>query len=255
MKTAIAVAAVLCLLFPSSGSAVAAAQPEDGGQEGACVILLHGLARTSGSMATLAETLSAAGYDVVNINYPSTKKPIEALAMTAVSEGIRECRQMGIKTIHFVSHSMGGLLVRYYLSRCRLPELGRTVMLSPPNQGSEVADRLKNTTLFRLVTGPAGQQLGTGEDGIARHLPPVDYPVGVITGEKAKFFDKVFSDMIPGKDDGKVSVERAKVDGMDDFLSLPYGHTFIMDEDAVIYQVVHFLKNGKFQKDQEPDNR
>ena len=121
-------------------------------------------------------------------------------------------------------------------------------MLSPPNRGSELADRLRDTPVYQWVNGPAGQQLGTGKDGIASRLPPVDYPVGIITGHEPSFFDAVFSEMIPGEDDGKVSVDRAKVEGMADFLSLPYGHTFIMGEEEVIGQVLYFLKNGSFQK-------
>jgi hypothetical protein len=200
-------------------------------------------------METLADALTAAGYRTANIDYPSTKKPIEALSMMAIPEGLRRCRRAEAQQIHFVTHSMGGILLRYYLTQEEIPELGRTVMISPPNQGSEVTDRLKDSAIYQWVNGPAGQQLGTGPDGIARRLPPVTYPVGIITGDEASFFDEVFSDMIPGKDDGKVAVERAKVGGMADFLVLPYGHTFIMKEEDVIAQVLFFLDHGKFRKE------
>jgi len=216
---------------------------------GECAVLLHGLARTSRSMETMASALASAGYRTVNVDYPSTEKPIEDLAMAALPEGIRQCRQANVTQIHFVTHSMGAMLLRYYLSQRQVPELGRAIMLSPPNQGSEVADQLRDTFLYRWYNGPAGQQLGTGEDGIAKRLPPVDYPVGIITGHEAGFFDALFSKMIPGEDDGKVSVDRAKVEGMADFLSLPYGHTFIMEKEEVIEQAIHFLKHGRFKKD------
>jgi pimeloyl-ACP methyl ester carboxylesterase len=242
MKTIAILAAVVCLSIVAPGAARAA------GSNSACVVLLHGLARTSSSMQDMAEALSAAGYRTANVDYPSTEEPIEELAMTAIPFGIAQCRRAGSEKIHFVTHSMGGLLLRYYLTQEKIPELGRTVMLSPPNQGSEVADKLRDTAVYRWVNGPAGQQLGTGPDGIARRLPPVDYPVGVITGSDASFFDAAFSQMIPGEDDGKVAVERAKVEGMADFLSLPYGHTFIMGEEEVVSEVLYFLEHGKFQK-------
>ena len=245
MKTITILVAAACL----SIVAPPAARTADPG--GTCVVLLHGLARTSASMEDMAEALRAAGYRTANVDYPSTEEPIEVLATTAVPFGVAHCRRAGAGKIHFVTHSMGGLLLRYCLTQQQIPELGRTVMLSPPNQGSEVADELKDTAVYRWVNGPAGQQLGTGPDGIARRLPPVNYPVGIITGSEASFFDAAFSNMIPGEDDGKVSVERARVEGMADFLTLPYGHTFIMGEDEVIGQVLYFLKHGRFQKQQE----
>jgi pimeloyl-ACP methyl ester carboxylesterase len=245
MKTIAILAAAVCLSL-AGPSAAQTADPD-----GACVVLLHGLARTSSSMQDMAEALGAAGYRTANVDYPSTEKPIEKLAMTAIPFGLSQCRRAGAKKIHFVTHSMGGLLLRYYLTQQKVPELGRTVMLSPPNQGSEVADKLKDTAVYQWVNGPAGQQLGTGPDGIARHLPPVDYPVGIITGSEASFFDAPFSKMIPGEDDGKVAVERARVEGMAEFLLLPYGHTFIMGEEEVISEVLYFLEHGKFQKQQE----
>jgi len=251
MKAAIALAAFLVLLF----GFLPAEETGASDTSDACVVLLHGLARTSNSMDAMDEALNAAGYRTANIDYPSTEKLIEALAMAAVPEGLGRCRQAGAAQIHFVTHSMGGILLRYYLTNEKIQELGRTVMLSPPNQGSEVTDRLKDTSIYQWVNGPAGQQLGTGPDGIAQRLPPVDYPVGIITGSEASFFDAVFSDMIPGEDDGKVAVERAKVEGMADFLVLPYGHTFIMEEEEVIGQVLYFLEHGSFQKGRRPKNR
>ena len=151
--------------------------------------------------------------------------------------------------MHFVTHSMGGILLRYYLSRHSIPELGRVVMLSPPNQGSAAADALLENPVYVWFNGPAGLQLGTGPDGIAASLGPVGFPLGIITGNRAAFFDSWLSDMIPGEDDGKVSVARAKVEGMTDFLVLPYSHSFIMEEEEVIAQTLHFLRHGMFQRD------
>jgi pimeloyl-ACP methyl ester carboxylesterase len=196
----------------------------------------------------MADALETAGFIAVNVDYYSREQPIEALAMQVIPQALAQCQAAQCDTIHFVTHSMGGILVRYYLARHSIGHLGRVVMLSPPNQGSEAADGLKETWYYRWYNGPAGLQLGTGADGIAAILGPVTYPVGIITGNVPAIFDEPFSEMIPGEDDGKVSVERAKVLGMTDFLVLPYSHTFIMDAEQTIAQTVHFLRHGKFQR-------
>lgn len=214
-----------------------------------CVVLLHGLARTERSMNEMGDALLKAGYTVFNIEYPSRKKTIEELAIETIPKGIKMCNSINKKRINFVTHSMGGIVLRYYLSREPIPNLGRVVMLSPPNQGSEAADELMELSVYKWLNGPAGQQLGTGPDGIAARLGPVNFPLGIITGNDPGIFDLWFADMFPGENDGKVSVERAKVEGMTDFLALPYGHTFIMDEEEVISQSLHFLRHGLFQRE------
>ena len=217
-----------------------------------CVILLHGLGRTSRSMHKMDLALSEAGYLTINLDYPSRQKSIEQLADEVVPEGIQQCRDASADRIDFVTHSMGGIVLRYYLSRRNIAELGRVVMLSPPNQGSEATDRLKHNFMYRWVNGPAGQQLGTGPDDMAAALGPVDYQTGIITGDKHSFFDGWLADIIPGQDDGKVSVERAKVEGMTDFLVLPYAHSFIMQADEVISQTLYFLQYGIFRPEIQP---
>jgi pimeloyl-ACP methyl ester carboxylesterase len=212
-----------------------------------CVILLHGLGRTSRSLIKLADALKNAGFNPVNLDYPSRKKTIEALALETVQHGLEKCTELQARTVHFVTHSMGGILVRYYLSRQRPENLGRVVMLSPPNRGSEAADHLQDSVLYRWLKGPAGQQLVTGPHGLPEQLGPVTFPLGIITGNRHSFFDAWLAEVIPGADDGKVAVERAKVEGMTDFLVLPYSHPFIMDAEEVIAQTLSFLRLGRFR--------
>jgi pimeloyl-ACP methyl ester carboxylesterase len=220
--------------------------------EGQCVVLLHGLGRTHRSLVRIEAALREAGYTTANIDYPSQSQTIEAPAREAVPRGVRECRQAGARTIHFVTHSMGGILLRYYLSTARIDGLGRVVMLGPPNQGSEVADALVGTALYDHFNGPAGAQLVTGADGIAARLGPVDFPLGVIAGNEATAIDSLLATRIPGENDGKVAVERARVDGMHDFLVLPVNHTFMMVNDVVIGQTLQFLRQGAFLHEVEP---
>ena len=236
----------LSALGVSPGPARAGA---DAAQDPACVILLHGLARTHRSMNKMAAALDAAGYHTINMDYPSRRKSIEDLALGVIPGALRQCRAASGREIHFVTHSMGGILLRYYLSLHPIDGLGRVVMLSPPNMGSEVVDALKDKWYYKWYNGPAGAQLGT--DGIAAVLGPVDFPLGVITGNVHAFFDARWADIIPGADDGKVSVERAKVEGMTDFLVVPYSHPCIMGQREVIFQTLHFLAKGSFAHPQE----
>jgi pimeloyl-ACP methyl ester carboxylesterase len=146
----------------------------------------------------------------VNLDYPSRKKTIQELALETIAHGLSRCARMQARTVHFVTHSMGCVLVRYYLSQYRPQNLGRVVMLSPPNQGSEAADHLRNSALYQWLNGPAGQQLVTGPQGLPQQLGPVDFSLGIIAGSQHSFFDAWLGDVIPGTDDGKVSVERAE---------------------------------------------
>ena len=212
-----------------------------------CVILLHGMGRTSRSMEKMKTALVQEGYRVVNVDYPSRHHRIEELATRVIPAAFNECDPQRVSKIHFVTHSLGGILVRYYLAHYELPSLGRVVMLSPPNQGSEVVDKLRNFPGLRWINGPAFEQLGTDDAGIPAQLPPVDYEVGVIAGDKTINF--INSMLIPGEDDGKVSVKRAQVAGMVDFLITHHSHPFIMRANDVIEQTVYFLDHGYFNHD------
>jgi triacylglycerol lipase len=238
MKIFMAFIIALLLLPPLTSSAENLQQPV---ASKGCVILLHGLARSASSFDKMAASLSQVGYRVINVDYPSRKQPVETLATRYVSKAVAECNG---ETTHFVTHSMGGILVRYYLANNRLENPGKVVMLSPPNQGSEVVDKLGDVPGFYAFNGPAGQQLGTADDSLPNQLGPVDYPVGIITGNRS--INLILSMLIPGDDDGKVSIERAKLEGMTDFLVVPHTHPMIMDSDEVIRQTRYFLINGRF---------
>jgi pimeloyl-ACP methyl ester carboxylesterase len=208
-----------------------------------CIVLLHGLARTARSMEKMATALKQQGYHVVNEDYPSREQSIEELSSTVIPAALRDCEPEAAK-IHFVAHSLGAILVRYYLARNALPFLGRVVMLSPPNQGSEAVDFLKKMPGFYWVNGPAGGQLGTDADSIPLQLPQVDYEVGVIAGDRTINF--ILSGIIPGIDDGKVSIKSAQVAGMADFLVTHHSHPYIMKAADVIEQTLFFLQYGRF---------
>ena len=210
------------------------------------VILLHGLGRTRGSMRTMEKALTQRGYRVFNIGYPSTTKAIPELAVDLHLQ-IQHCCHIG--RTHFVTHSLGGILARFYLTQYPLDNLGRVVMLSPPNKGSELLDVLGKVEAFTFILGPASGQLGTQPSSIPNQLNqrgPIDFELGVITGNRS--FNPLTSWLIPGADDGRVSVNSARVAGMADFLVLPRTHTFIMSSQTAIDQTVNFLRHGKFER-------
>ena len=211
-----------------------------------CVILLHGLIRTAASMEPMQEALADAGFETINVDYPSREYPIERLAPLAIDEGLAGCRsKAGIETVHFVTHSLGGILVRQYLSTSDIPELGRVVMLAPPNQGSKAADELRDVPGFDWVHGPAGEQLGKGEGSVPLALGPVEFELGVIAGTGS--IDPIGSAVLDDPDDGKVSVEDTKVEGMDDFVVTSHSHAMIMRMSRTIELTIQFLRTGSFE--------
>jgi pimeloyl-ACP methyl ester carboxylesterase len=228
---------ILIFMATVAISSTAASAPEE-------VILLHGLCRTSRSMAKMESALAGAGYQVRNVDYPSRMASIQRLADDAIGKAVGDCRRDGAVKIDFVTHSLGGILVRSYLARHSVPSLGRVVMLAPPNQGSEVVDKLGGLFLFKWINGPAGSELGTGTNSTPNRLGPATFPAGVIAGDRS--INWINSLLIPGHDDGKVSVERTRLAGMSDHIVIHTAHPFIMRNREVIRQAIQFLRTGGF---------
>ncbi|MBL8024977.1 MAG: alpha/beta hydrolase [Fibrobacteres bacterium] len=209
-----------------------------------CVILVHGLARTSKSFNKLEKVLSGKGYNVINVDYDSRKHSISDLADLALAPILKNTAEYD--KVNFVTHSMGGIIVREYFSKKTINNLGRVVMLGPPNKGSEVAENLKEWSFYKLINGPAGGELGIDSSSTPNKLGPVNFELGVIAGDRS--INWINSMMIKGADDGKVSIESTKITGMVDHIIIHTTHPLMMKNEYVIDQVIYFLKNGKFSK-------
>ncbi|MEQ8314200.1 MAG: alpha/beta hydrolase [Gammaproteobacteria bacterium] len=208
-----------------------------------CVVLLHGLARVSNSMSELETKLGRAGYIAQNIHYPSRRYSVQTLAADAVGRGVAQCREENAETIHFVAHSLGGILVRQYLTDYHLAELGRVVMLGTPNQGAVIAERLDAWPGFSFL-GPSAEEISTGAESIIPDLAEVNFELGVIAGDIN--VNPLAAILLDEPNDSVVTVSSTRVENMTDHLVLPVIHTIMMRDNDVIDNTIHFLKTGQF---------
>jgi triacylglycerol lipase len=206
------------------------------------VVLLHGLGRGPWGLKVLEWRLERAGYRVHNIGYDTRSPTIEAAA-ASVHEQVAACCAEASE-IHFVTHSLGGLVLRSLLSEHAVPNAGRAVQLAPPNEGSEIVDLFRGNPLFRFVLGPLAPQLGTRSADVPRSLPPLPIPFGVIAGDR--WWNPVGGVLLPSPNDGTVSVESTRHLEMADHLVVPHTHTFIMNSRAVADAIRAFLETGRF---------
>lgn len=210
--------------------------------KGKAVIMIHGIVRSSKSFGSMEKRLTKEGYLAVGFDYPSTQKPLPELAeyLHKVIESLE-----GVDEINFVVHSMGGLLVRTYLMKHRDKRIRRMVMMGVPNKGAELADMLKGNPLFKLVMGPAGQQLVTDTSKLIGKLPTPKFEFGVIAGGRGNI--RGYNPLIPGDDDGTVAVRSTRLPGATDFLLVSSLHSFLMANSVSMDSTVRYLKTGRFR--------
>lgn len=195
-------------------------------------------------MNKLAKTLQAQGYRVLNYSYPSFTHSLPELAENTISQLLAKCPSD--QPVHFVTHSMGGILVRCYLAQHKIENLGRVVMLGPPNQGSELVDILAKLDTKQYFSKQPIMQLGTKQDGFTQQIGKADFELGIIAGKRS--VNPILSLFLAGRDDGKVSVKNTKLTGMQAHLTMPVTHPFMMKNRKAIKEVLHFLDKGEFSR-------
>ena len=206
------------------------------------VLLVHGIARSTGTFSVMQQALFEVGYDAVAISYPSTRATIEAHAevLERILNNLEETT-----TVSFVTHSMGGLVVRQLLSTQSAWQerikVNRVVQIAPPNQGSAVARWLEDIHLYKLLYGEAGLQLTP--NGVSR-LPTFQHPFGIIAGGKGNADG--YNPLLAGDDDGTVRVQETVLDGATDFITVPEIHALISNSPLTIKSTISFLKKGCF---------
>ena len=213
---------------------------------GHAVIYLHGIGRTSRSMRPILNAMPKDGYVHVPFEYPSTRVPIQQAAgyLHSLIESLTD-----VSRISFVVHSMGGLVVRRYLQDHRDPRIHRMVMLGTPNSGAELADMLKRNLIFQTVYGPAGQELVTDPNGTIGSLPTPDFEFGIIAGGKGD--ERGFNPLLPGDDDGTVTIASTRLAGAADFLRIPKIHSILMSDETATAAIQCFLEHGRFSMDRD----
>lgn len=210
---------------------------------GTAVIALHGILRSSKSWDALKRHLEPDGYQFVAVDYPSTQRSIEQFAdqLQTVIASLN-----GIEKIHFVVHSMGGLVVRRWCQTYSDPRIGRLVMIGTPNAGAEIATMLQKNLLFQAIFGPAGQELVAAPDNFIEKLPTPPFEFGVIMGSRGT--SDGYNPLIPGDDDGVVTVRSARLPGAVDSLAVRCLHSFQCWNPEVMDATRRFLKSGAFRE-------
>jgi len=223
-----------------------------GTPKGERVVLLHGIFKTSRSMAPVTKMLSREGYETLSVDYASTTASLDSIADTLRATILHDAFwEQSAAPVHFVTHSMGGLVIRRFLHKFKdtLPvgKIGRVVMIAPPNGGSEIADFVHQWPLYSRLYGPAGMELTTIAQGLPRD--DVYYDLGIIAGTN-KWLYLLSSLLIKGPNDGRVSVARTKYNGMKDHASVRGTHPFMMMRRDTKAQTIYFLKHGVFKHGQ-----
>lgn len=221
------------------------------GEGAPTVVLLHGLGLGSWAMRRVGAGLARDGYRVINLSYDSLRVPLAELSSTWLTHQLAAHQvdlNAGAPPLYFVTHSMGGIVLRGWLQHHGVPApLRRVVMFAPPNHGSTLVDRIGHWWAFRLATGVNGRELSTAADSVPNRLPPwpAGPELGIIAGNRP--INPLLAYWTGGPGDGKVRVEHTRLAGMTDHLVLPYSHTWIQYRTPAIDQARAFLRAGHFE--------
>jgi pimeloyl-ACP methyl ester carboxylesterase len=237
----IAIVSIILLL-----SAIPAPSALAAGRPVRVVVLVHGFMDTRFHLFFMEKRLVDDGYRVINKTYPSVTMSIEECAdylARVIERGTEDID--GPYELDFITHSMGGLVARCYLAKYDPPQARRLVMIATPNRGVTKAELVARLPLADRVLGPALMEMAQGPDYLCTlcgGAPTVEF--AVIAGGKGD--GQGYSVLIPGDDDGTVSVRSAYLPGASDFLLLDHIHNLICFYDDTITNAQSFLADGAF---------
>lgn len=232
MKLYQIITVILPVIIMSCASNYRVSNPSENGDY---VIMIHGLGASSAYFRPLEKALKAEGYSTIRVGYPSTRYSIEKLSDQIFPLILKKTADKN-KKIHFVTHSLGGLLLRYYLHDNTIENLGIVIMLAPPNRGSEIIDFYKENSIVSSLIGPAAMQMGTEKTDLPHLLGDAYFSPIIIAGTKS--YSEYFSSILPGDDDGKISVFNCSINGMKELITLPYTHEQIVRRKETINIIV-----------------
>ncbi len=208
-----------------------------------CVVLLHGYARSNTCMEPLEIGLTKEGYNVINLSYPTMKYPVEIISRDHIHphiEKISDCEKL-----HFIGHSLGGIVARYYLSQNEVKNLGKVILITTPNQGSRIATEMESNEFLSALLGPAVSDLAE-DSPLLKSLPEPDYEVGVIAATKSiNPLTSIF--VLQGEDDGTLTVESMRLTSTKHYVAIPSTHTLVLRHPDLLTQIKSFLTAGKFK--------
>ncbi|MFZ1325775.1 MAG: alpha/beta fold hydrolase [Candidatus Contendobacter sp.] len=208
------------------------------------VVLVHGLYVHGLWMQLLEYWLEEAGYQTVNYSYPSmSRSPTEnASELNALVETLEQ------PVVHFLAHSMGGLVLRHLFHRHPQQRPGRVVTLGTPHQGSYAARIMHDSGLGYMV----GRGLEGGLLGDAPAWNP-SHQLGSIAGTLNLGVGLVFPGM-PTPADGMIAVVETQLPGMSDHLCLPVSHMQMLVDPTAVSQACAFFATGRFRHPRRGSN-
>lgn len=238
---------LLLLSWVFSSSTLSAAPASDSlrnAQMGDYVVVIHGLGWFRDTLKPTVKYLNQRGYTPVRFTYDSRSPLLEMELVERIDTLIREQCPDPKRRIHFVAHSMGCIVTRLYLKHRQPKRLGRVVLLTPPNQGTELADLVGRSELLKEFFGKGASDLGTHAASLPNSLPAATYAPGIIMGNRSMFAP--LSWYLQGPDDGVIRVERGKMPGMGGFIVVPSTHTRLPGASGALREMDHYLQTGKF---------
>ena len=214
-------------------------------------IIFHGIYGESKDLQHISNILNVKGYPVVNIQYPTTTHPIEEMTekyitpviekqiknLNILNSNLKTEDQKNLK-INFIVHSMGSVLLRYYLKNHKIDNMGKVMFISPPSHGSPLSDNPISDSIPYFL-GPAVSQIKTDKNSFINTLGEPDYQCYILIGDHSDNF--LYSFIIPGKDDGMIPFSTAGLQSCSMKVIINTTHTSILESEDTFREIENYF--------------